>query len=136
MFRELLWRKSASTSVQMFRSLVAGGIAFLADVAILLLLTEHGGIHYLLSAAVGFLAGIIITYLISVFWVFHASRFRSRWTELGLFVLFGLFGLLLNELIMWMLTELVGTHYLFSKIVATVIVFFGNFFSRKLVLFH
>jgi len=136
MFRELLWRKSSKTSVQLFRSLVAGGVAFVADVAILFLLTEQGGVHYLLSAAAGFVAGIAITYLMSIWWVFHARRLQRGLLEFGLFALFGSVGLLLNEVIMWGLVEFVAVHYLAAKIVATVVVFFFNFFSRKRVLFR
>ena len=135
MIRELLWRRSAKTSVQLFRSLVAGGIAFVADVAILFLLTEQFGVHYLLSAAFGFVAGIVITYLISIWWVFHTRRMQRALLEFGLFALFGATGLLLNEAIMWGLVEFAAVHYLAAKIVATVVVFFFNFFSRKRVLF-
>lgn len=122
--------------MQIFRSLVAGGIAFLADFAILFLLTEQGGVHYLLSAAAGFALGVIITYLISIWWVFHARRLQRGLLEFGLFALFGSVGLLLNEMIMWGLVEFVAVHYRAAKIIATIVVFFFNFFSRKRVLFR
>ena len=132
---ELLWRKSVSTRVQLLRAFVVGGIAFVFDFALLWLLTERAGWHYLLSAAAGFVAGVVITYFLSATWVFPARKVGRRLAAFGLFALCGLFGLALNELIIWGLVELAATHYLAAKIVATVVVFFFNFFSRKRVVF-
>lgn len=135
LFAELLWRKSSSTRIQLLRALVVGGIAFLFDFALLWLLTEHAGWHYLLSAAAGFLAGVVITYLLSALWVFPGRRIARRLLAFGLFAAVGLVGLGLNELLMWGLVEFAAVHYLAAKIVATVVVFFFNFFSRKRVVF-
>lgn len=131
----LFWRKNASTRVQLLRALVVGGISFAFDFAILYGLTEYAGSHYLVSAAAGFVAGIVITYLLSATWVFPTRKVARRLVAFGLFTLFGSFGLLLNELIMWGLVEFAAVHYLAAKLVATLVVFFFNFFSRKRVIF-
>jgi putative flippase GtrA len=132
---ETLWRKNASTRVQLLRALVVGGISFVFDFAILYGLTEYAGSHYLVSAAVGFAAGVVITYLLSAAWVFPNRKVARRLVAFGLFTLFGSIGLLLSELIMWGLVEFAAVHYLAAKIVATLVVFFFNFFSRKHIIF-
>ena len=75
---DIAWRKSASTRIQLLRALVVGGIAFVFDFALLWLLTERAGWHYLLSAAAGFVAGVVITYLLSALWVFPTRRIARR----------------------------------------------------------
>jgi len=41
-------------------------------------------------------------------------------------------GLLFTEALLYIFTEWVHIHYMISKIIATIIVFFWNFFARKL----
>lgn len=47
------------------RYLLVGGTAFVADFATLALLTDLAGMHYLLSATVGFAVGTVVNYLLS-----------------------------------------------------------------------
>lgn len=124
-----------STLVQMARSLVAGGAAFVVDFSALFVFTHYVGLHYLVSAAIGFLLGLATMYSLSIRWVFSHRSVKDWRAELIIFTAIGLAGLGLNELIMWLATEKVGTHYLVSKPISTGIGFFFNFGLRKLLLF-
>jgi putative flippase GtrA len=120
---------------QLFRYGIVGGIAFVVDYGSLWLLTEYGGLHYTLSAAIAFLLGLTCNYLLSTRWVFGESRLRSRWAEFAAFALIGVVGLGLNELIMWTFTDGLGFHYMLSKMVSTILVFFWNFLARRFLVF-
>jgi len=120
----------------LLRYTVVGGVAFLVDFGVLTLLTEVAGFHYLISAALSFLLGLVTNYTLSVIWVFPRHRLGRRWAEFSIFGLIGLVGLGLNEIIMWGLTEKTGAHYLASKLVSTAIVYLWNFFVRKFALFN
>ena len=61
---------------------------------------------------------------------------KNRAAEAGVFALIGISGLGLTELLMWLLAGKAGLHYLVSKIVTTVIVFFWNFAAKKILLFR
>ena len=61
---------------------------------------------------------------------------QNKLYEYSIFALICLAGLFYTEGIMFALTDLFGVHYLFSKIAATVIVFFWNFFAKKLILYR
>lgn len=52
-----------------------------------------------------------------------------------MFALIGLVGLGLNELVLWLLTGLLGVFYLTSKIASVALVFTWNFAARKWFLF-
>lgn len=127
--------KTNNTLVQLFRYTFVGGFAFLVDFGTLYILTEYFHIHYLLSAAIAFIFGLIINYLLSVKWVFNNRAMENRWWEFLLFAIIGLVGLGLNELFLWILTDIFLIYYLVSKIITTFIVYFWNFFARKVLLF-
>ena len=134
-FSKLFKDKTGNTLIQLFRYGFVGGIAFLVDYGILYALTEFFGLHYLLSATIAFIFGLVTNYLLSVVWVFNSHKAESRWTEFTVFALIGIIGLGLNALIMYLCTDVLAIHYLISKLISTVIVFFWNFFARKTILF-
>ncbi len=135
-FARLLKNKTDSTLIQLLRYAFVGGLAFVVDFCTLYALTEYARIYYMHSAALAFLVGLTTNYLISIVWVFQKRTFENRLAEYGIFGLLGVLGLGLNQLLIYVLTEHVGCHYLFSKATATALVFLWNFGSRKLVLFH
>ena len=124
--------RTDSTLMQMARSFVAGGMAFVVDFSALFVFTHYVGLHYLVSAAIGFLLGLVTMYSLSVRWVFSHRSVKDWRKELAVFTAIGLAGLCLNELIMWLSTERLGTHYLVSKMISTAIGLFFHFGLRKL----
>ena len=132
----LLIGRNSALSVQLMRYIVVGSAAFFVDFIALFLLTEYGGVHYLVSAAIGFIIGLAVNYTGSVGWVFSNRSLSNRSAEISLFALIGIIGLGLNELGIWLLTEQFAIHYLISKIVVAMLVFLWNFFGRKYLLFR
>jgi putative flippase GtrA len=120
---------------QFARSIVVGVLASIVDFSALYSFTEYGHVHYLQSAAIGFVFGVITNYIFSRYWVFHSRMVSNTTMEFLLFAGMGIVGLLLNELIMWFAHEHAHLHYLMAKVVATGIVFVWNFGSRKMLLF-
>ena len=125
-----------STRAQFLRYLVVGGIAFAVDFACLFLMTDFLGIHYLTSTTAAFVAGLAVNYVLSILWVFDTRRVASRAVEFGLFAAVGILGVGLNDLVMWVLTDLVAFHYLVSKLASTGVVLLWNFGVRKALLFR
>jgi putative flippase GtrA len=121
--------------IQLFRYGIVGGIAFVVDYGSLWLLTEQCHLPYLWSAAIAFLLGLTCNYVLSTRWVFGESKLKNPWAEFAAFALIGIVGLGLNELIMWGFTDGLHFHYMLSKIVSTVIVFFWNFLARRFLVF-
>ena len=134
-FNKLFKDETENTLIQLFRYGFVGGAAFLVDYGVLVLLTEVFGMHYLLSATISFILGLITNYLLSVVWVFNNRTLGNRWAEFAVFAIIDVIGLGLNALIMYVCTDKMGIHYMISKIISTVIVFFWNFFARKVILF-
>jgi putative flippase GtrA len=130
-----LLRKTDKTSLQIIRYFVVGGIAFFVDFITLFILTKYIGLYYLLSATISFLLGLIINYIISINWVFSKRTLRNVKHEFFIFTVIGIIGLFFNNIIIWFFTEFIKVFYLYSKIIAAIIVLLWNFFARKLILF-
>ena len=128
--------KSQDTLFQLIRYGFVGGVAFVADYGSLYAFTEWLGIQYLVSAALAFIIGLTVNYILSNLIVFSTHRLNNRWLEFVIFAIIGLIGLGLNELIMYCSCELIGLHYMIAKLISTALVFFWNFFARKLTLFY
>ena len=106
--------------IQFFRYIFVGGIAFVADAGALWLCEKF--MHYLIAAAIAFVFGLVVNYVLSVCFVFSdGERTTSRTAEFIIYAVIGVIGLGLTELIMWLL----------SKIVAAAIVLVWNFVARK-----
>lgn len=119
--------------VQLLKFGVVGIVATFIDFAVLTLLTELFGIHYLSSAAIGFIVSTLFNYLASMRYVFN-SRFgeNEKRKELIIFVLLSIIGLGFNQFFMWLFVENFRIFYVFSKVLATVLVMTWNFVSRKM----
>ena len=120
--------------VQLFRFGLVGGLCFLIDYGLLALLTELLHINYLISSAISFSVSVTVNYLLSMYFVFESKEDTSRMRELVLFVALSIVGLGINQVLMWLGTEVAGVHYLLTKLAATAIVMVYNFITRKLLL--
>ena len=133
--RQLFIEPTDSWLLQLFRYGFVGGVAFVVDYGSLFLLTHYAGVPYLWSAAVAFLLGLVTNYLLSISWVFRHIGTMQLWQEFVVFAIIGVVGLGFNELIMYAGTDVLGLHYMISKLISTALVFFWNFFARKWILF-
>lgn len=120
---------------EFIRYFVASLIALFVDALMLFVLTSLFDVHYLVSAGMAFLCGLAITYTLSIHWVFERRHARAGF-EFFVFFVTGLTGLLINELVLWVLTGGLGFYYMVSKIASAGIVFLWNFFARRYVLFR
>lgn len=120
---------------QFVQYVVVGGLAFMVDFVSLFVVTEGIGLHYLISASLGFSLGLITNYLLCIAWIFDFRAVSNRAHEFAIFCLVGIAGLMLNNLLMFVFTELVGLHYLFSKVGSAALILIFNFSLRRSLLF-
>ena len=111
-----------------------GGIAFLVDYGVLMLLSQALGWNALLSSAISYVISVVFNYYASMHFVFKRRDDLSVKRELFLFVALSLVGLAINSALMAAGTALFGEGALAvtgTKVVATVVVALWNFWSRK-----
>ncbi len=120
---------------ELIRYVYAGGIAFVLDFLVMMVLYKVFGVYYLTATAIGLIVGLFTTYLLSIKWVFNNRAMSNRTTELSLFLLIGSIGFLIHEYVIWVSVEALLINVPVSKIIATAVVFFWNFTARKVILF-
>ena len=92
-FKKIFYGASDNLLIQFVRYFFVGGFAFIVDFGLLYILSEYAGLHYLLSATLSFIAGLVVNYIISCIWVFNNSKFRNRIVEFLFFAAIGVVGL-------------------------------------------
>ncbi|MCL1829945.1 MAG: GtrA family protein [Oscillospiraceae bacterium] len=146
--RDIFFNPAKNRMIEFIRSLFVGAAAFAADFLTLALLKELGDINTLVASTLGFVVGVTVNYLLSNFWAFRSSNVDNAIMRFTIFVLIAIIGLIINNLIISLFDETLADmqlfgefiqpkrYYMVGKIVATIVVFFWNFFSRKLLLYR
>lgn len=149
LLKQLLIDKNNNSMIQFLRSLVVGGVATVVDMAVLTALVEWANVNLILATAFGFIAGLIVNFLISSLWVFNKSQVvKNRFVEFIVFSFIGVIGLLINEAIVLFFELYLSPkeifsfllpsdkYYILGKLTATVVAFVWNFAARKLLLYR
>ncbi len=128
--------------LQFIKYCFAGGIAFVFDFLTLtfthIVVFNNCAYSVYLGTAAGFIVGTFINYLISKKLVFatnstHAKRASIEFT---IFLLIGLFGLLITEIGMFVGTQMIRGSYAITKVLMAIIVLIWNFVARRILIYR
>ncbi len=128
-------KKILSDIKQFFSYFAVGGIAALVEWLTFFLLDL---LHcpYLAATAAAFILATFVNFFLGRTFTFSGSTYGNKKKELAMVFLVSAIGLGFNMLLMFVAVSLLGLNSTFlktaSKIVCTGIVFFWNFFARKL----
>lgn len=141
-FRKLFSNDTENTVIQFFRYCFVGGFATVVDwgVSSLLFYLFFSGAGYAAFCnGISFVAGLLVNYFLSTFWIFKQSRMKNRFLEFLSFAAIGVVGLLLTigitKCFAWALADMTSLYQIISKVVSTAVAFFWNFFARKYLLY-
>jgi len=110
------------------------GFAALIDLGVLYFLTETIKLWYFYSAGASYILGMIINYALNKYFNF-ANKSKRTIIQFTLFFSVALTGLILNQLIIYVIVEFTGLHYLTAKIISLIIVMFWSFYGHKKITF-
>ncbi len=132
-------RQRAAGHEQIFADLIKYGVASAAalalDVATLMFLYKTVGLNYLVAAGIGFLAGLMLVYGLSIHYVFGDRRRLQARAEIVGFLLTGLAGLAITEALMHFFVDYACLPVAISKIPTAGFVFLFNFSLRRALIF-
>ncbi len=117
-----------------FRYVLIGFFATLIDVSLLYILTEFFNIWYLYSASVSYLVAVVPHYVLNKYFNFK-NKNKRIFSQFSIFLIISLSGLLLTQIILYVLVELFNIWYMFSKGVAIVLVLFYHYNLNKKITF-
>lgn len=121
----------SAEQVKIFFYLCVGGTAAVIEWLVFYLLQHFCAFDYLSATAVAFTFATLCHYIFGNVFVFVSGKRFERGQELSLVFLVSALGLGLNLLLMLILTGLLAWPALVSKITASFLVFFWNYYARK-----
>ena len=114
---------------------LSSAVALALDFSILVFLTRIAGVNYLLAAALGYMAGMAVVYILSIRLIFSDRRHLHPFNEFAGFFVIGCVGLLLNEFLMLVFVEFGQFAVVTAKVPTAGCVFLFNFVARRFLLF-
>ena len=127
-------RSLAALLSDLWRYGLCSALALALDWGLLLVLV-HAGMNYLSAAAMSFCAGMVLTYLGSIFFVYRGRRAYPFLAEATGFFLIGFAGLFVNVVLLFGFVKLCGLSVGVAKAPTAAGVFLFNFLSRRMLLF-
>ena len=121
--------------MKIIRYFAVGGMSAIVDIGLFFLFTSILNIGWFQSAIGSFILAMIVNYTLSIKYVFKSGiRFQKHHEVLLVFLVSGT-GLIINQLILWLLIENMSVNMLVSKVTATALLFAWNYGLRKMVVF-
>jgi putative flippase GtrA len=133
--RHFVFGRTSSAHVQFFRYLFVGGSAAVVDLVAFTILVTTFDLHYAVAAFIGYMLGLAWNHLLSVLWVFQASK-HERSKEILIVFCIAVGGLLWTWLLLYIMIDFMGIHEVAAKMISQVIVLLWNFGMRKIYVFH
>jgi dolichol-phosphate mannosyltransferase len=130
--KRILSRIPAKTLIHFLQ---VGVIASLIDLGLLYVFTEYFGIWYLLSAAVSYICGMIVSYTLNKRFTFHNVN-KQYLRQFFLFALISASGLVVNISMMFFAVTVFSIYYLYAKVIAIGITFFWNYSLQSRITFQ
>lgn len=116
-----------------FKYLVVGAIATISEWVIFHFLDKLH-VYYALATIIAYMISTFVNWLAGRILVFKESK-QALWKEIISIYMVAIGGLILNLIIMWFAIEVLAFANMFSKVLATVIVFGYNYIVRKLFIY-
>ena len=113
---------------------IVGGIATIIDFICLYIFKEYLNIDVILANTLSFIISVIYNYIASITLVFDINKNKNKKLKFALFIIFSIIGLIINNTLIYILTNTLNIYYLLSKVIATLIVMIFNFITRKKLL--
>ena len=134
-WRQLFFAPTNNGWVQLFRYGFVGGGAFIVDFSTYCLL-EWAGIYYLFAGVGAFIIGFAFNFTVSRILIFCAgSKQKVERQELFSVLVISCIGLVLTEILLFVGVQSLHMDYRVSKILASILVLFWNYFARKIFVY-
>ena len=129
-------RMGPTAFLTFLRSQMASIVATTVDFLLVIFLTAFWQLWYVISNMIGASTGALTSFLLGRYWVFESFERKIEHQAFRyLLVAFG--SLLLNTAGVYLLTEYLGIHYAYSKVVVALCIGIGfNFVLHKYFVFR
>jgi putative flippase GtrA len=120
---------------RIFRFLISGGTAVLANVSCLLLLTEYFHVYYLYSSIASFFVGFLVTFFLQKFWTFRNADVSKTGKQMTITLIVAGVNLFINTFFVYVFVEWVGVWYMLAQILSSLLISIETYFLYKNFIF-
>ncbi len=122
---------------EFFKYLAVSALALIVDLGVFSYALRSWELSWMLAASIGFICGVVVAYLLSLYFVFNARRIQKKpFVEFTIFVSIGILGLVVTQICLFIGIEWLKINPEVSKLAAAAVTFMTNFLMRKLILFR
>lgn len=119
-----------------YRYFFVGAISACIDLFLFLSLVKFFSIHWFLAGCIGFIFATLVNYFLSIRYVFVSNaRFNKKINELSVIYLISIGGLMINQLVLFLVLSLFINEFLLSKLLASACAFIWNYSLRSQYVF-
>ena len=124
--------------VRFMKFATVGAIGMVVDLTILNIMHKAFGLPLLVANTISFSAAVLSNFTWNRLWTFPESRQRPLIPQLGQFALVNVVGLAINNLVLWVVFNVVNNFmpdpldYNFAKVTAIGVVLFWNYGINRL----
>lgn len=118
--------------IQFFRFAIVGVINTLINLVALFIFTDILGVYYLFSAVLAFLIANINSFIMNKSWTFNEKKWEKTGNKYVKFFIISIASLLINLVLLYFFTDILGVYYMFSQILAIAVALWINFLGNKL----
>lgn len=117
--------------VQIFKFGIVGVVATIIDFIFLYVFREFCCFSIIVANTLAFIISVIYNYWASLTFVFEVDDNKDKKRQFIIFIIFSVIGLLINNLLVYIIAEVLNIYYMLAKVVATLVVMVFNFITRK-----
>jgi glycosyltransferase involved in cell wall biosynthesis/putative flippase GtrA len=117
------------------RYISAGCIGLAVNVGTLYTLTHFFNIWYLASSAIAFSMALVVSFTLQKFWTFRNRHMDVAGRQFLVYFSIAIFNLLLNSLLVYFFTGVLGIWYVGSQVIAAGLIGISSFFLYRAFVF-
>jgi putative flippase GtrA len=136
LFHAILIVKTDSILPQAIRFGMVGFVATFADLPTRWVLRDYAGFPIWLCVLIGYVFGNVVSYLLSVKWVFASRTLQNKTVEFTAFAIIGSIGCLLTEAVVNVLVHVFNVYHMYANVASIVLVFPWNYGARRMLIFR
>jgi len=121
--------------MRLLRYFFVGGFAAFCDVGLFSISTSYFGLPWIPVSIATFIFATFVNYFLSIRFVFQTGARHQKHIEILGVYLVSTLALLVNQAVLYFTIEQLGWHLVASKVMATGVVFFWNYFARSKFIF-
>ena len=121
---------------QLVKYSIVGGISFVADYSVFYVLVAFVDVDYLVASIYGYILGVFVNYTLARKYVYSIENTIRKSMELLGVYLFSTVGLLIHQIVIYIMVEFFINNVYISKVLASIAVLFWNYYAKKIYIYR